>query len=60
MLSQKVTENSDHGTASKNIGITAEDFKWASAFVSTKFDGAWRPIALKTEIESALENQMCG
>ncbi|MDP2795984.1 MAG: tRNA pseudouridine(13) synthase TruD [Methanoregula sp.] len=36
--------------------ITAEDFKRASAFVSTKFDGAWRPITLKTEIESSIEN----
>ena len=36
--------------------ITAEDFERASAFVSTKFDGAWRPITLKTEIESSIEN----
>ena len=36
--------------------ITAEDFARASAFVSTKFDGAWRPITLKTEIESTIEN----
>jgi len=36
--------------------ITAEDFRRASAFVSTKFDGAWRPITLKTEIESTIEN----
>jgi tRNA pseudouridine13 synthase len=36
--------------------ITAEDFERASAFVSTKFDGAWRPITLKTEIASSLEN----
>lgn len=36
--------------------ITAEDFERASAFVSTKFDGAWRPIALKTHIESSIEN----
>ena len=36
--------------------ITAEDFERASAFVSTKFDGAWRPITLKTAIESSLEN----
>jgi tRNA pseudouridine13 synthase len=36
--------------------ITAEDFERASAFVSTKFDGAWRPITLKTEIESTLDN----
>ncbi|PKL68463.1 MAG: tRNA pseudouridine(13) synthase TruD [Methanomicrobiales archaeon HGW-Methanomicrobiales-1] len=36
--------------------ITAADFERASAFVSTKFDGAWRPITLKTAIESSLEN----
>ena len=36
--------------------ISAGDFERASAFVSTKFDGAWRPITLKTDIESALEN----
>ena len=36
--------------------ITAEDFARASAFVSTKFDGAWRPITLKTELESTIEN----
>jgi tRNA pseudouridine13 synthase len=37
-------------------GITAEDFKLASAYVHTKFDGAWRPVVLKTEIESILED----
>jgi tRNA pseudouridine13 synthase len=31
--------------------ITAENFKQASTFVHTKFDGAWRPIALKTGID---------
>jgi len=36
--------------------ITAEDFGRASAFVSTKFDGAWRPITLKTDIESTIKN----
>jgi len=35
--------------------ITAEDFRHASAFVHTKFDGAWRPIALKTNIEFSLD-----
>jgi tRNA pseudouridine13 synthase len=33
-------------------GITAQDFERASAFVRTKFDGAWRPIALRTDIEA--------
>ena len=31
--------------------ITAENFKQASTFVHTKFDGAWRPIALKTGMD---------
>ena len=35
--------------------ITAEDFRHAAAFVHTKFDGAWRPIALKTDIEFSLD-----
>jgi tRNA pseudouridine13 synthase len=39
----------------ENFNITAEDFKSASAFVHTKFDGAWRPIVLKTDSESGLD-----
>jgi tRNA pseudouridine13 synthase len=39
----------------EKYAITAEDFKKASAFVHTKFDGAWRPIALKTDIELSLD-----
>jgi tRNA pseudouridine13 synthase len=35
--------------------ITADDFARAAAFVRTKFDGAYRPIALKTEIQSAID-----
>jgi tRNA pseudouridine13 synthase len=38
----------------EKYGITAENFAEASAFVRTKFDGAWRPIALKTGIESTV------
>ena len=34
------------------LGITAADFQHASLFVKTKFDGAWRPIALKTQVHS--------
>ena len=33
-------------------GVGPADFAAASSFVHTKFDGAWRPIALKTAIES--------
>jgi len=36
-------------------GITPADFAAASAFVKTKFDGAWRPISLATPIESKVE-----
>jgi tRNA pseudouridine13 synthase len=36
--------------------ITAEDFGRASVFVHAKFEGAYRPIALRTEIESAIDN----
>jgi tRNA pseudouridine13 synthase len=35
--------------------ISPEDFNRASLFVRTKFEGAWRPVALKTEIRSALD-----
>jgi tRNA pseudouridine13 synthase len=32
--------------------ITPEDFERASVFVRSKFEGAWRPAALKAEIQS--------
>lgn len=35
--------------------ITPDDFARASRFVDTKFEGAFRPISLKAEIESSLE-----
>lgn len=35
--------------------ISGEDFARAAAFVHTKFDGAYRPIALKTETVSAID-----
>jgi tRNA pseudouridine13 synthase len=35
--------------------ISPEDFARASSFVRTKYEGAWRPIALRTDIQSALE-----
>jgi tRNA pseudouridine13 synthase len=37
--------------------ITAEDFSRAAAFVHTKFDGAYRPIALKTEIQPVIDGK---
>jgi tRNA pseudouridine13 synthase len=33
-------------------GISAENFRQASVFVRTKFEGALRPVALKTMIEA--------
>ena len=36
--------------------ITPEDFGRASAFVRTKFEGAWRPVALRTDIRSATDD----
>jgi len=36
--------------------ITPADFGRAAKFVRTKFEGAYRPISLKTEIGSSLEN----
>lgn len=35
-------------------GITAGDFERASAFVRTKFEGAWRSIALRTDIVASI------
>ena len=35
-------------------GITAGDFEQASAFVRAKFDGAWRSIALRTDIIASI------
>jgi tRNA pseudouridine13 synthase len=36
-------------------GITSEDFRRTSEFVQTKFDGAWRPITMKTDIQASVE-----
>jgi tRNA pseudouridine13 synthase len=35
--------------------ISPEDFERASVFVRTKYEGAWRSVALKAEIQSTLE-----
>jgi len=35
--------------------ITPEDFSRASVFVRTKFEGAWRPVLLKTDIRASPE-----
>jgi tRNA pseudouridine13 synthase len=35
--------------------ISPEDFERASVFVRTKYEGAWRSVALRTEILTALE-----
>jgi tRNA pseudouridine13 synthase len=36
-------------------GITSDDFGRASRFVETKFEGAFRPISLKADVESSLD-----
>ena len=38
-----------------DLGITPDHFRRASEFVQTKFDGAWRPIALRTTVDSAIQ-----
>ncbi|HNX17089.1 MAG TPA: tRNA pseudouridine(13) synthase TruD [Methanoregula sp.] len=38
-----------------DMQITAEDFREASSFVKTKFDGAWRPVSLKTSIDASVD-----
>ena len=38
-----------------DMQITAEDFRKASTFVRTKFDGAWRPIALRTVVDASVD-----
>ena len=35
-------------------GITAEDFKRAADFVGLRYNGALRPIAVKSEIQSGV------
>ncbi|PKL64135.1 MAG: tRNA pseudouridine(13) synthase TruD [Methanomicrobiales archaeon HGW-Methanomicrobiales-3] len=40
--------------------ITPDDFGRAAAFVHTRFDGAYRPIALKTEIDSVIDGTSLG
>ena len=37
-------------------GIGAEQFRKASGFVKTKFEGALRPIALRTAIGAVVED----
>jgi tRNA pseudouridine13 synthase len=39
-----------------DLRITPDDFRRASAFVQTKFDGAWRPIALRTAIDASVQD----
>jgi tRNA pseudouridine13 synthase len=38
-------------------GITGKDFERASAFVRTKFDGAWRAVALRTDTRYSVAEQ---
>jgi tRNA pseudouridine13 synthase len=41
-------------------GITADNFREASSFVRTRFDGALRPIALKTEVTTQISGRDVG
>lgn len=43
------------GALLEEFRLTPADFERASAFVRTKFEGAYRPITLKTDITSALD-----
>jgi len=38
-----------------DASITPDDFLRAAKFVETKFDGAYRPVSLKTAIESSID-----
>ncbi|MDD5024695.1 MAG: tRNA pseudouridine(13) synthase TruD [Methanoregula sp.] len=40
----------------EEVQVTHEDFRRAATFVHTKFDGAWRPIALSTAIETDVQD----
>ena len=46
------TKNPATSAILDEMNITPEDFSRAAQFVRTKFDGAWRPIMLKTAVES--------
>jgi tRNA pseudouridine13 synthase len=39
-----------------NLRITPADFRRASEFVQAKFDGAWRPIALRSTVDAAVQD----
>ena len=39
-----------------DLRITPDDFRKASVFVQTKFDGAWRPIALRTTVDASVQD----
>ena len=52
------TRNSgDEATAAllDEFQVSPGDFERASVFVKTKYEGAWRPVSLKTTVQSTLE-----
>ncbi len=49
-----VTEDNATRTMLADLQITPEDFSRAAVFVQTKFDGAWRPITLRTSVEASV------
>jgi tRNA pseudouridine13 synthase len=48
------------GALMREHGITSENFREASTFVRTRFDGALRPIALKTEVMTHITGRDVG
>jgi tRNA pseudouridine13 synthase len=46
------------GELLNEYGISPGDFKCASAFVHTKYEGAWRSITLRTEVLSEAEGSV--
>jgi tRNA pseudouridine13 synthase len=44
------------GELLREFGISPDDFLSASTFVRTKYEGAWRPITLKTEVRSEVDD----
>ena len=52
------TRNPATSVILNEMNITPADFLRAAQFVQTKFDGAWRPITLKTTIESVINEDI--
>ena len=53
---ETTTRNPATSEILNEMNITPADFLRAVQFVQTKFDGAWRPITLKTTIKSGISD----